>query len=77
MGGVELEDQVCGLQRAAEEVDYIDLSRVAVVGWSYGRSVCVYVSVSLSFPIMKPSHLAHSVKINKGLLRITFPGVST
>ena len=37
MGGVEVQDQVEGLRHAAAEVGYIDLARVAVVGWSYGR----------------------------------------
>ncbi len=29
-------DQVCGLEKASEVVDYIDRSRVGVMGWSYG-----------------------------------------
>lgn len=37
MGGVELLDQVAGLKRAAEHVGYLDLKRVAITGWSYGR----------------------------------------
>lgn len=36
MGGVEVEDQVEGLQYAARLTGYIDLSRVAITGWSYG-----------------------------------------
>ena len=36
MGGVELSDQVAGLRRAAEHVGYLDLTRVAITGWSYG-----------------------------------------
>ncbi|KAI8503314.1 dipeptidylpeptidase [Branchiostoma belcheri] len=36
MGSVEIEDQVEGLYWLAENVDYIDLNRVAIHGWSYG-----------------------------------------
>ncbi|XP_074661290.1 dipeptidyl peptidase 9-like [Tubulanus polymorphus] len=36
MGQVEIEDQVEGLQWIASQVNYIDLSRVAIHGWSYG-----------------------------------------
>eukprot|EP00731_Ephydatia_muelleri_P017788 Em0010g886a len=35
-GKVEVEDQVLALKAAAQAVDYIDLNRVAVTGWSYG-----------------------------------------
>ena len=38
MGGVEVQDQVEGLHIAAKEANYLDLNRVAIVGWSYGRS---------------------------------------
>lgn len=33
---MEVEDQVTGLMQASATVDYIDLSRVAITGWSYG-----------------------------------------
>jgi len=33
---VEIEDQVEGLQFVAEKYKFIDLSRVAIHGWSYG-----------------------------------------
>ena len=36
MGSVELKDQVAGLQKACGEFDFIDESRVAITGWSYG-----------------------------------------
>jgi dipeptidyl aminopeptidase/acylaminoacyl peptidase len=36
MGHVELEDQVAGLQAAAQIAPFIDLTRVAITGWSYG-----------------------------------------
>lgn len=36
MGLVEIEDQVLGLKTASETVDFIDLNRVGIMGWSYG-----------------------------------------
>lgn len=36
-GTVEIEDQVEGLQWLAANMDFIDLSRVAIHGWSYGK----------------------------------------
>ena len=36
MGSVELKDQVAGLQKAISTFDFIDESRVAITGWSYG-----------------------------------------
>ena len=36
-GKVEVDDQVMALKAAACTVDYIDLNRVAVTGWSYGE----------------------------------------
>ncbi|XP_060037931.1 dipeptidyl peptidase 9 isoform X2 [Erinaceus europaeus] len=36
MGQVELEDQVEGLHFVAEKYGFVDLSRVAIHGWSYG-----------------------------------------
>uniref|UniRef100_G3PSD5 dipeptidyl-peptidase IV n=1 Tax=Gasterosteus aculeatus aculeatus TaxID=481459 RepID=G3PSD5_GASAC len=36
MGQVEIEDQVEGLQYVAEKFKFVDLSRVAIHGWSYG-----------------------------------------
>ncbi|MGH0188011.1 UNVERIFIED_CONTAM: hypothetical protein FKN15_027716 [Acipenser sinensis] len=36
MGQVEIEDQVEGLQYVAEKYSFVDLSRVAIHGWSYG-----------------------------------------
>uniref|UniRef100_A0A673HFE3 dipeptidyl-peptidase IV n=1 Tax=Sinocyclocheilus rhinocerous TaxID=307959 RepID=A0A673HFE3_9TELE len=36
MGQVEIEDQVEGLQYVAENYKFIDMSRVAIHGWSYG-----------------------------------------
>lgn len=35
-GQVEIEDQVEGLQYVAEKYKFIDMSRVAIHGWSYG-----------------------------------------
>uniref|UniRef100_A0A674EJC1 dipeptidyl-peptidase IV n=1 Tax=Salmo trutta TaxID=8032 RepID=A0A674EJC1_SALTR len=36
MGQVEIEDQVEGLQYVSERFNFVDLSRVAIHGWSYG-----------------------------------------
>nr|KAG5690825.1 hypothetical protein BaRGS_011006 [Batillaria attramentaria] len=36
LGTLEVDDQVEGLQWLASNVDFIDLSRVAIHGWSYG-----------------------------------------
>ncbi|XP_048197894.1 dipeptidyl peptidase 9 isoform X2 [Perognathus longimembris pacificus] len=36
MGQVEIEDQVEGLQFVAQKYGFIDMSRVAIHGWSYG-----------------------------------------
>lgn len=35
-GQVEIEDQVEGLQYVAEKFNFVDLSRIAIHGWSYG-----------------------------------------
>ena len=36
MGTVEIADQVAGLQWLASQLDFIDMDRVAIHGWSYG-----------------------------------------
>ena len=36
-GMVEISDQVEGLQWLASQVDFIDLNKVAIHGWSYGK----------------------------------------
>ena len=36
MGRVEIQDQILGLKAASEAVDFIDMSRVGIMGWSYG-----------------------------------------
>ena len=36
MGLFEIQDQVLGVKAASDIVDYIDLNRVAITGWSYG-----------------------------------------
>jgi dipeptidyl-peptidase 9 len=37
MGTVELDDQVEVLKWLADSLDFIDLNRVAIHGWSYGN----------------------------------------
>ena len=63
MGSVELLDQVAGLKQAAEHVGYIDLKRVAITGWSYGRCGRLWIG-SLLFhlsPSYPPPFLPHFV----------------
>lgn len=36
MGQVELNDQIAGLKKAVTTFNFIDESRVAITGWSYG-----------------------------------------
>lgn len=36
MGNVELIDQVAGLHKALTLYEFIDKSRLAITGWSYG-----------------------------------------
>jgi len=37
MGQVELTDQVDALRILADQLGYIDMDRVAIHGWSYGK----------------------------------------
>ena len=43
MGSVEVEDQVNGIKAASSIVSYIDLTRVGIIGWSYGKIYHVWV----------------------------------
>lgn len=36
MGLIEVQDQVLGVKTACEIVDFIDVNRIAITGWSYG-----------------------------------------
>lgn len=36
-GMVEIEDQIEGLEYIASKLGYLDLDRVAIHGWSYGK----------------------------------------
>lgn len=36
MGSLEVQDQVLGVKTASQLVDFIDLDRVGIMGWSYG-----------------------------------------
>ena len=36
-GQVEIEDQVEGLEYVAKATEIVDLSRIAIHGWSYGN----------------------------------------
>lgn len=42
MGRVELADQVEVLNILAKELGYIDMKRVAIHGWSYGKFFCFF-----------------------------------
>ena len=47
---MEIDDQVEGLTWLASQVDFIDLTRVAIHGWSYGQQTPSFTaSNSLSF----------------------------
>ncbi|KAH8023568.1 hypothetical protein HPB51_014817 [Rhipicephalus microplus] len=46
MGTVEIADHVEVLQWLAQEKEYIDLSRVAIHGWSYGGQLLSFYSMS-------------------------------
>ena len=53
MGSAEVEDQVAGLLAAAEAVDYIDLQRVGIYGWSYGNGIIISnACYCIPFPVM-------------------------
>ena len=41
-GQVEIEEQVEGLQYVAKATDFVDLSRIAIHGWSYGMAKQFY-----------------------------------
>lgn len=41
MGTVELKDQVEVLRWLSDTLGYIDLNRVAIHGWSYGKCICL------------------------------------
>ena len=42
MGSVEIDDQANGLHAAARTVNYIDLERVGICGWSYGTTMTLW-----------------------------------
>lgn len=39
MGTVELQDQVEVLEKLAHDLGYIDMNRIAIHGWSYGKYI--------------------------------------
>jgi hypothetical protein len=43
-GCVEIDDQVEALLHIAEQTKYIDITRVAIHGWSYGKIFFFYLS---------------------------------
>ncbi|XP_028618229.1 dipeptidyl peptidase 9 isoform X1 [Grammomys surdaster] len=59
MGQVEIEDQVEGLQYVAEKYGFIDLSRVAIHGWSYGGFLSLMGLIHKP-QVFKPPHEAES-----------------
>lgn len=61
MGELEVRDQVRGLRQAAQEVDYLDLKRVAIVGWSYGKAPPPPpLSLLLPLPLLLPCPSPHT-----------------
>lgn len=45
MGAVELKDQVEVLKWLSDTLGYLDLSRVAIHGWSYGKNFLLCANV--------------------------------
>ena len=45
MGHVEVEDQVLAVKAASETVDFIDIKRIAILGWSYGGYLSLMASI--------------------------------
>lgn len=48
-GMVEIEDQIEGLEYIALKLGYLDLDRVAIHGWSYGK---YWVTLSVFFTVI-------------------------
>lgn len=44
---MEVDDQVEGLTWLASQYSFIDMDRVAIHGWSYGRTVLEFVSLTI------------------------------
>jgi dipeptidyl aminopeptidase/acylaminoacyl peptidase len=53
-GCIEIDDQVEALLHVAEQYNYIDLTRVAIHGWSYGK---VLVCLTIRRPNRRRYHL--------------------
>lgn len=49
MGRVELNDQVEVLNTLAQELGYIDMDRVAIHGWSYGKAFLFLINKNMYF----------------------------
>ncbi len=45
LGLIEVQDQVLGVKKAAETVDFIDINRLAVMGWSYGGYLSLMATI--------------------------------
>lgn len=54
MGTVELSDQVEVLRILADQLGYIDMDRVAIHGWSYGKKVDSFAVFYCSFFFANP-----------------------
>lgn len=48
MGQVELADQVAVLKILADQLGFIDLNRVGIHGWSYGKDTLLFRSIEAS-----------------------------
>jgi hypothetical protein len=48
-GCVEIDDQVEALLHVAEQTKYIDITRIAIHGWSYGKIFFFYLSHPLGW----------------------------
>ena len=67
-GQVEIADQVEGLHWLAQKVDYIDLNRVAIHGWSYGKGVLNYHQISNIRHTQSPD-----INVSRLILQLSLP----
>lgn len=80
---MEIEDQVEGLQYVAQKFNFVDLSRVAIHGWSYGGFLSLMgliqrpnvFKVKMVFPSFQtfPGFSVPILEKGRGLFFLKFP----